>query len=108
MDAVQEGIDTLASLEQRITRAVELVTSLRGETDRLQSDLKTTQEQLRSTKAELDEANGLSAEFQKDNANLQQQVTTLSQELDELRGERKQVKARIEKLLGQMDLLSVS
>jgi chromosome segregation ATPase len=108
MDAVQEGIDTLASLEQRITRAVELVTSLRSENDRLQSDLKTTQEQLSSTKAELDEATGLSAEFQKDNANLQQQVSTLSQELDELRGERKQVKARIEKLLGQMDLLSVS
>jgi chromosome segregation ATPase len=108
MDAVQEGIDTLASLEQRITRAVELVTSLRSENDRLQSDLKTTQEQLRSTKVELDEASGLSAEFQKDNANLQLQITALSQELDELRGERKQVKARIEKLLGQMDLLSVS
>jgi FtsZ-binding cell division protein ZapB len=74
MQAVQEeSIDTLASLEQRITRAVELITNLRGENDRLRQGL-----------------------------------TAAQQELEELRSERKQVKARIEKLLGQMDLVSAT
>jgi hypothetical protein len=69
----QESIDTLASLEQRITRAVELISNLRAE-----------------------------------NEQLRQGLAVARQELDELRSERKQVKARIEKLLGQMDLVSAS
>jgi hypothetical protein len=69
----EERIDTLASLEQRITRAVELITDLRNE-----------------------------------NEHLRQGLTAAQRELDELRSERKQVKARIEKLLGQMDLVSAS
>jgi FtsZ-binding cell division protein ZapB len=71
MSPSQQELDALASLEERITRAVELVTTLRAE------------------KAD--------AEAQRDAA---------IQELDELRSERKQVRTRIEKLLGQMDLLS--
>jgi len=71
MSPSQQERDALASLEERITRAVELVTTLRAE------------------KAD--------AETQRDAA---------IQELDELRSERKQVRTRIEKLLGQMDLLS--
>jgi FtsZ-binding cell division protein ZapB len=71
MSPSQQELDALSSLEERITRAVELVTTLRAE------------------KAEM--------EAQRDAA---------IQELDELRSERKQVRTRIEKLLGQMDLLS--
>jgi FtsZ-binding cell division protein ZapB len=71
MSPSQQEVDALASLEERITRAVELVMNLRAE------------------KAD--------AEAQRDAA---------IQELDELRAERKQVRTRIEKLLGQMDLLS--
>jgi FtsZ-binding cell division protein ZapB len=71
MSPSQQELDALASLEERITRAVELVATLRAE------------------KAD--------AEAQRDAA---------IQELDELRSERKQVRTRIEKLLGQMDLLS--
>ena len=71
MSPSQQELDALASLEERITRAVELVTTLRAE------------------KAD--------AEAQRDAA---------IRELDELRSERKQVRTRIEKLLGQMDLLS--
>jgi FtsZ-binding cell division protein ZapB len=67
----QQELDALASLEERITRAVDLVVTLRAE------------------KAD--------AEAQRD---------AVIQELDELRSERKQVRTRIEKLLGQMDLLS--
>ncbi len=39
---------------------------------------------------------------------LEQKIKRLSEEVEELRGERKQVKSRIEKLLSQLDLLSAS
>jgi FtsZ-binding cell division protein ZapB len=78
MNAAQQELDSLGYLEERITRAVELVTSLRTEKSALES-------QLASAIAERD---------------------AVRQELDDLRSERKQVRTRIEKLLGQMDLLS--
>jgi FtsZ-binding cell division protein ZapB len=78
MNAAQQEMDSLAHLEARITRAVELVTILRSENSALES-------QLASAIAERDAIRG---------------------ELDELRSERKHVRTRIEKLLGQMDLLS--
>ena len=108
MEAVQEGIDTLSSLEQRITHAVEVIVNLRGENERLQQQLSSTQEEVAAIRQDRDEAAALSNEFQKDNSELQEQIQKLKQDLDEMRGERKQVKARIEKLLGQMDLLSAS
>ncbi len=78
MNAAQQELDSLGHLEERITRAVELVTSLRADKSALES-------QLASAIAERD---------------------AFRQELDDLRSERKQVRTRIEKLLGQMDLLS--
>ncbi len=72
--------DSLDSLEERVNRAVELVLTLRQDRDQLA-------ERLSSAEAE--------------NARL-------SGELEHLRGERKQVRTRIEKLLGQMDLLGAS
>ena len=78
MNAAQQELDSLGHLEERITRTVELVTTLRAEKSALEG-------QLASAIAERD---------------------SFRQELDELRGERKQVRTRIEKLLGQMDLLS--
>ena len=78
MNATQMELDSLGYLEERITRAVELVTSLRSEKSVLES-------QLASAIAERD---------------------AVRLELDDLRSERKQVRTRIEKLLGQMDLLS--
>jgi chromosome segregation ATPase len=80
MSPSQREIDPLASLEERITRAAELVANLRAE----KADLEA---QLRSTLEDRD---------------------SYRQELDELRSERKQVRTRIEKLLGQMDLLSTT
>ena len=71
MSPSQQELDALASLEERITRAVELVVTLRAE-----------------------------------KVDLEAQRDAAIQELDELRSERKQVRTRIEKLLGQMDLLS--
>jgi FtsZ-binding cell division protein ZapB len=78
MNAAQQELDSLGHLEERITRAVELVVSLRAEKSGLESHLA-------SAIAERD---------------------SVRQELDDLRSERKQVRTRIEKLLGQMDLLS--
>ena len=80
MSPAQQEMDPLASLEERITRAAELVANLRAE----KSDLEA---QLRSALEDRD---------------------SYRQELDELRSERKQVRTRIEKLLGQMDLLSTT
>lgn len=80
MSTAQPQLDALSSLEERITRIVELVTTLRDE----KADLEA---QLRSALAERD---------------------NVRQELDDLRSERKQVRTRIEKLLGQMDLLSTT
>ena len=108
MEAVQEGIDTLASLEERINRAVQVISSLRNENQQLQQRLKTTQEQLTAVVAERDEAHAGASSLEKENGDLQQKVQRVSAELDALRGERKQVKVRIEKLLSQLDLLSAS
>jgi len=76
--SAQQELDSLASLEERIRGAVELVQSLRSQNRDLES-------QLSSPLAERD---------------------SVRQELDDLRSERKQVRTRIEKLLGQLDLLS--
>jgi FtsZ-binding cell division protein ZapB len=78
MNAAQQELDSLGHLEERITRAVELVSGLRSEKDALES-------QLAKAIAERD---------------------AFREELDELRAERRQVRTRIEKLLGQVDSLS--
>ncbi len=108
MEAVQEGIDTLASLEERINRAVQVISNLRSENQQLQQRLKSAQEQLTSASEARDEAQAVTGEFQKQASDLEQRVQGLSDELDTLRGERRQVKVRIEKLLSQLDLLSAS
>ena len=80
MSPAQKEMDPLASLEERITRAAELVANLRAEKADLEAQLHSALEDRDSYR----------------------------QELDELRTERKQVRTRIEKLLGQMDLLSTT
>jgi chromosome segregation ATPase len=105
MDVAAQDIDTLSDLEERITRAVHAITALRGENSQLQERLKATEAELDSTRAARDEAQALSNEFQNDNNQLGEKLKQTSEELGELRGERTQVKTRIEKLLGQLDLL---
>ena len=77
--------DPLGSLEDRIRRTVAMVSTLKAERD--------------AAVAELDSAKRLAASSQSE-------AQKLRAELDGLRSERKQVRVRIEKLLGQMDLLS--
>lgn len=84
----------LVSLEERILRAVDLVGQLRKENASLESKLEEAAELQQSVEADL-------ADARKENARL-------AKELDSMHAERKQVRTRIEKLLGQMDLLSAS
>ena len=87
----ESELDSLASLEERIRRAVELVATLKDERDAALSDLA----EARVAMAELAALKKSAAESER-----------LRQEVDGLRVERKQVRVRIEKLLGQMDQLS--
>jgi FtsZ-binding cell division protein ZapB len=80
MAASGTAIDALASLEERIRQAVELVSRLRGEKDAAVRDA--------------DEARA--------------QAAKASEEVEILRAERQQVRSRIEKLLGKIDQLSGS
>lgn len=87
-----EDSDSLASLEERITRAVQLVTQLRREKE-------TLEKQIATIKSEKD---AMETQF----SELQARNEALNEEIGGLRSERKQVRNRIEKLLGQIDLLS--
>jgi FtsZ-binding cell division protein ZapB len=82
--AREKDMDSLARLEQRVLRAVALVEELRGQKDAAEA-------QRDAAVREAAEARALAAK--------------LAQELETLRAERQEVRARIEKLLGQMDLL---
>ena len=83
--AREQDVDSLARLEQRILRAVALVDELRQQKD--------------AAEAERDKAVGEAGEARA-------LASELSQELETLRAERQEVRARIERLLGQMDLLN--
>jgi FtsZ-binding cell division protein ZapB len=78
MSPVELETDSLQALEQRIQQAVQLVARLRQEKD-----------------AAVQEA-----------ADARAEASRLSDELKTLHTERKQVRSRIEKLLGQIDQLS--
>ncbi|MEO8052829.1 MAG: cell division protein ZapB [Acidobacteriota bacterium] len=87
----ESEMDSLANLEERIRRAVELVATLKEERDAALSDL----EEARAAMTELSSFKKTAAEAER-----------LREEINGLRAERKQVRVRIEKLLGQMDQLS--
>jgi len=97
-----EETDSLANLEERIARAVHLITQLRQERDSAVAERNSALASVREEyKHELDRLAGERDQMQAENARL-------AEELQHLRADRKQVRTRIEKLLGQMDLLSGS
>jgi len=77
MSTAEQELDSLDSLEERIRGAVELVANLRSQNRELEAQLSTALAEREAVR----------------------------QEMDDLRSERKQVRSRIEKLLGQLDLL---
>ncbi len=89
-----EETDSLVGLEERILKAVGLVTKLKEENRSLREQL---------TAALAGEKKAL-AELESVKAN----TSSADKELELLRTERKHVKNRIEKLLGQMDHLAES
>jgi len=80
----QPEIDTLANLEERIQRAVALVNRLRQEKE-------TAVRELAETRSSLSQS--------------QEENQRLANELDGMREERRQVRERIERLLGHIDQL---
>ena len=101
MDVQLEDTDTLSGLEDRILRAVQLVSKLKEEN----ADLK---ERLAAAESEASVAGAARTDAEEALDALKVNATKVEKELEALQIERKQVKARIEKLLGQMDLLSAS
>lgn len=109
MELVQEtGVDSLAHLEERITRAVHLITELRSQSATLTSKVAALEEQLNGATTTQHELESNNAGLLKERDDLEQKVKLQAQELDDVRGERKEVRTRIEKLLSQLDLLSAS
>lgn len=84
--------DALASLEERILRAVELVSQLRKEKEAAEAKLQSVTAEQSATSKTIEE--------------LELENTMLKEELATLRSERDHVRNRIEKLLSQMDSLA--
>ncbi|MEO8029010.1 MAG: hypothetical protein ABI823_21195 [Bryobacteraceae bacterium] len=91
-DHLSDNEDSFAALEERIVRAVEVVNELRSEKQDLLR-------QIEAANAERDAARQAAG-------TALERAQKMVDEMDHLRTERKQVRTRIEKLLGQMDLLS--
>jgi FtsZ-binding cell division protein ZapB len=79
MTPIEQETDALSGLEERIQQAVALVARLRREKEAAQAEA----------------------------AEARAQASRYAEELKVLQAERKQVRGRIEKLLGQIDELSV-
>jgi chromosome segregation ATPase len=107
METVQErSVDSLASLEERITRAVHLITELRTQNAALAKQVSALQEEVNAGATTQHQMESHNAELMKERNDLEQKLKLQGNELDEIRGERKEVRTRIEKLLSQLDLLS--
>lgn len=83
--APDQQFDALASLEERIAKAVELMSDLRQEREIIMKDLES--------------AIAAKEVAERETARLQQQVETLQ-------AEQQTVKSRLQKILGQLDLLT--
>lgn len=107
MDSTQDN-GTFASLEEKIQKAVGLVHSLRAENAGLTTELK-------RLSASTTDSSKLRQEFEiaLEKANKAAEASRAEaqkakQETEVLREERKQVRTRIEKILGQIDKLAES
>jgi chromosome segregation ATPase len=109
MEVAQEpSVDSLASLEERITRAVQVITELRAQNAQMTQRVSGLEADLNHSRAAMQESELNAGELLKERNELDQKAKRLSQEVEEMRSERKQVRSRIEKLLSQLDLLSAS
>jgi chromosome segregation ATPase len=92
MNAVRDDeADSLASLEEQILRAVEVVSVLRQEKDALALKLEEAEAEKSAALQQLAEAGT--------------RLERVALELETMRAERKQVRTRIEKLKDQLELI---
>jgi chromosome segregation ATPase len=109
METVQEhAIDSLASLEDRITRAVQVITELRSQNASLSKRVAVLEDEVKAGNETRQELESNNAALLKERDELDQLSKQQAHDLGEMRGERKEVRTRIEKLLSQLDLLSAS
>ena len=97
--APHQESDALASLEERIHKAVELVSQLRSENQALHDE----NENLRGETKALRTSNEAAIQ---ESAEARAHAEKLTEELEAVRAERKHVRGRIEKLLTHIDQLS--
>lgn len=102
------ALDSLASLEDRINRAVQVVTDLRAHNGELTKRSADLQNELNAAHARNHELEAINNALVRERDELNQRVQQQGHELDDLHNERKEVRSRIEKLLSQLDLLSAS
>jgi chromosome segregation protein len=96
--APDEALDFLASLEERIARAVESLNSLRAENQALREELAELRNSQQAAVARV-------SQMEEELRQTSEHRTLADQSLENLRNERRQVKTRIEKLLGQLETL---
>jgi len=94
--APDEALDSLANLEERIAHAVQSLNSLRAENQALR-------EQLAQERSANQAAAAQAGQIEEELRQANEHRTLADQNLENLRSERRQVKARIEKLLGQLE-----
>lgn len=85
MSAAAVEVDQLAALEARVTKAVETITKLRAERDAARKEIEAARKETDSARKDAADAKATIAK---------------------LEDEKKNVRGRIEKLLGQIDLVS--
>ena len=89
METVQEqSVDSLASLEERITRTVQLITDLRTQNASLTKRVDALQEEVKAGTTTQHELEAHNAELLKERNDLAQKLKLQANELDEVRGER--------------------
>ena len=101
MEFQLEETDTLTGLEERILRAVTVVSQLKQDNAELKSRLAVAEDEARLANAARNRAE---AEL----SGIRTNSGKAEKDLEDLLAERKLVKARLEKLLGQLDLLGAN
>ncbi len=100
--------DSLANLEERISKAIQVISDLRAKNAALAQHAALLEEEVKGGVTGRQELQAQHDALLTERDQLAQTVKQQTQELEDIRGERKQVRARIEKLLSQLDLLSAT
>ena len=110
-----DDLEPLDDLERRIERTLELFASLKRELSEAQaqlaakadaSELEAARQEALAFQREAEEARAAAKQLREQLKASEAEVTRLSEQSTRYKSERQQVRQRVEKLLGQMDLLT--